>query len=100
LRDSPTEGVLWEGAPGSGLDSFQPDDAGRRSALQFTRALEEIAGALEAQADAEREAATRAGLARAARRTVREDAEREARLSAVIAETQERHRRMLAGWPV
>ena len=52
LRDEPAEGPLWEGVLGSGLDSFQPDDAGRRAAAQFQRALDEIAVALEAEADA------------------------------------------------
>jgi hypothetical protein len=66
LRDSPTEGALWEGVVGSGLDSFQPDDAGRRSALQFTRALEEIAGDLEARADAMHERAAAPFRARVA----------------------------------
>jgi hypothetical protein len=97
LRQCPSEGALWEGPEGSGQGSYQPDDAGRRAACQFARALEIIAGELEQRAEADDARAALAGQARAARRMEREDAEREARLASEITETQERYRRLLAG---
>lgn len=62
LRQCPTEGALWEGVLGSGLDSFVPDDAGLRSSLQFRRALEEIATDLEHAADAMHDTPARRAL--------------------------------------
>ena len=97
LRQCPTEGALWEGPEGSGCGSYQPDDAGRRAANQFQRALDIIAGELERQADADDAKASLAGQARTARRLEREQAESDARLAAAATETQEQHRRLLAG---
>lgn len=75
LRDCPSEGELWEGPAGSGQGSYQPDDAGRRAADQFRRALDTIADELVCRADAEAGALK----ARADRRTAREHRAREAR---------------------
>ena len=52
IRQCPTEGYLWEGTPYTGTGDYTPDEAGKRASGQFHDALVEIAGELDAQADA------------------------------------------------